>query len=104
MSSTRVMHVDIYGQRYAIRSALDPQYIGELAADLDEKMRLAARELASNDPLRVAVVAALNLVDELHRAQADASGAQGALLERAADIERLVDAVLDGARVKAVNE
>ncbi|HET9369147.1 MAG TPA: cell division protein ZapA [Vicinamibacterales bacterium] len=104
MSNSRVMHVDIYGQRYAIRSALDPQYIGELAALLDEKMRLAARELSSNDPLRVAIVASLNLADELQRAQADASGAQGVLLERAAEIERLVDAVLDGARVKAVNE
>ena len=37
--SIRVVHVDIHGQQYAIRSELDPQYIGELAAYLDEKMR-----------------------------------------------------------------
>ena len=29
--SSRVVHVDIHGQRYAVRSDLDPQYIAELA-------------------------------------------------------------------------
>lgn len=95
--SMRVVHVDIHGQQYAIRSELDPQYIAEIAAYLDEKMRMASRELASSDPLRVAVIAALNVVDELHRAKADTSGVQGRLLARAADIERIVDAVLSDA-------
>ena len=75
----RVVQVDIHGQQYAIRSELDPQYIGEIAAYLDEKMRLAARELASSDPLRVAIIAALNIVDELHRAKADTTGVEGRL-------------------------
>jgi cell division protein ZapA len=101
--STRVVHVDICGSRYAIRSELDAQYIAELAAFVDEKMRLAARELASSDPTRVAVVTALNLADELYRARADASGTESRLLSRAADIERLVDAVLGEARLKVVN-
>ena len=102
--STRVVHVDIHGQRYAVRSDLDPQYISELAAHLDEKMRSAARELASADPLRIAVIAALNLTDELFRARADSVGVEGALLSRAAEIERLVDAVLDEAKARVVNE
>jgi cell division protein ZapA len=102
--STRVVHVDIHGQRYAVRSELDPQYIGELASYLDEKMRLAAHELSSADPLRVAVIAALNVVDELFRARADASGLEGHVMTRTAEIERLVDAVLEGARVHAANE
>jgi cell division protein ZapA (FtsZ GTPase activity inhibitor) len=101
--STRVVHVDIHGQKYAIRSELDPQYIGEIAGYLDEKMQLAARELASNDPLRVAIIAALNIVDELHRARTDSRGAEGRLLARAADIERIVDAVLADAAKQVVN-
>jgi cell division protein ZapA len=101
--STRVVHVEIHGQQYAIRSDLDPGYIGEIAAYLDEKMRLAARELASTDPLRVAVIAALNIVDELRRARADTSGVEGRLNARAADIERILDAVLTADRIKVVN-
>lgn len=101
----KVVQVDIYGQRYAVRSDLDPQYIAELASFLDEKMRTAARELASADPLRIAVIAALNITDEMHRTKADSRGIEGRLHAKAAEIERLVDAVLDDARVRiAINE
>jgi cell division protein ZapA len=103
MSSTRVVHVDIHGQQYAIRSELEPQYIAEIAAYLDEKMRLAARELTSADPVRVAVIAALNVVDELHRMQADSTHFEGRLLARAADIERIIDGVLTDAQARVVN-
>jgi cell division protein ZapA len=102
--SSRVVNVDIHGQRYAVRSDLDPQYIQELARFLDEKMAAAARELASNDPLRIAVIAALNISDELYRTRVDSQGADGRMRERAEEIERLIDAVLDEARIKVVNE
>jgi cell division protein ZapA len=101
VSASRVVHVDIHGQRYSVRSDLDPQYIGELAAFLDDRMQAAARELASADPLRVAILAALNIADELYRAKRNADGAGGELLARAAEIEQLVDAVLGGARIRA---
>jgi cell division protein ZapA len=102
---SKVVHVEIHGQRYAIRSDLDAQYIAELAGYLDEKMQNAARELSSADPLRIAVIAALNITDELYRARADSRGIEGRLHARAEAIERLVDAVLDDARVRlAVNE
>jgi cell division protein ZapA len=102
---SQVVQVEIHGQRYAVRSDLDAQYIAELAGYLDEKMRGAARELASADPLRIAVIAALNITDELHRARADSRGIEGRLHARAEAIERLVDAVLEDARDRiAVNE
>ena len=43
-TESRVVTVEIHGQRYPIRSALDAAYVAELAAYVDEKMRLAARE------------------------------------------------------------
>ena len=101
--STRVVQVDIHGQRYAVRSDLDPQYIGDLAAYLDEKMRAAARELTSADPLRIAVIAALNISDELFRAREDSAGADTRARARAEDIERLLDAALDEAKAQVVN-
>ena len=94
----QVVHVDIYGQRYPIRSDLDPQYIGELAAYVDEKMRLAGQELSSSDVVKVTIVAAMNIADELFRSKADATGSEGRLLARAVEIERMVDAVLSEAR------
>ena len=102
--SERVVNVDIHGQRYAVRSELDAPYITELAAYLDEKMRAASHELVSADPLRIAVIAALNLADELFRARNDSAGADGHLRARAAEIERLVDTVLHEAKARVVNE
>jgi cell division protein ZapA len=101
---SRVVHVVIHGQQYAVRSELDPAYTTELAAYLDEKMRVAAMELQSADALRVAVIAALNVADELFRARAEATGAEGRLLTRTTEIERLVDAALTDVRQRAVNE
>ncbi len=100
--TARVVTVEIHGQRYPVRSDLDQAYIAELAAYVDQKMRLAADELSSADSLRIAVIAALNLADELYRARADGAGAEGHVLERTAALERLVDAVLSGQQRIAV--
>jgi cell division protein ZapA len=88
---SRVIHVEIHGQRYPIRSALDTQYVAELAAFVDEKMRLAARECPAGDTLKIAVLAALNVADEYFRA-CDADQDRRASLEgRAMELERMVD-------------
>jgi cell division protein ZapA (FtsZ GTPase activity inhibitor) len=99
----QVVHVEIHGQQYAIRSELDPQYIGELASFLDDRLRLAAQELGTVDQLKVTVVAALNIVDDLFRARADANGAEGRVLARTIEIERLVDDALKDARQRVAN-
>jgi cell division protein ZapA len=69
--STRVIPVEIHGQPYPIRTSLDAAYVAELAAYVDEKMRLAAREASGSDTLKVAVLAALNIADEYFRARAE---------------------------------
>lgn len=102
---SKVIQVEIHGQRYAVRSELDAQYIAELAGFLDDRMRAAGLELASSDPLRIAVIAALNIADELYRARADSRGIEGRLHARTEALERLVDAVLEDAKGRiAVNE
>lgn len=102
--SSRVVHVEIHGQRYAIRSALEPQYVGELAEFLNTQIGRAQQELSTGDPLRLAVVAALNIVDELFRARQDAEHADGHFRARAAAIERLLDSVLESPpRLEVVN-
>ena len=93
MADSRVVTVDIGGQRYPIRSALDAAYVAELAAYVDEKMRLAARETTTGDTLKVAVLAALNIADELFRVRAE--GVVNPHWQRKAEeLERLVDGIL----------
>jgi len=90
----QVVPVEIHGQRYSIRTSLDPEYVAHLAAYLGDKMRAAADSSAPTDSLRLAVLAALNIADELFRCQ-DYSGARdSAIAARAGEIERLLDSVL----------
>ena len=63
----RVIPVEIHGQRYPIRSSLDQEYVARLAAYVDEKIRAAADSTPTGDSLRFAVLAALNIADELFR-------------------------------------
>ena len=92
--SERVVPVVIQGQRYPVRSSLEPAYVAELAAYVDEKMRLASEANDTSDFLRVAVLAALNLADEVFRQRADREDRAMAIASRAGEIERLVDEVL----------
>jgi Uncharacterized protein conserved in bacteria len=89
-----VVTVDIAGQRYPIRSGLDPAYIVELASYVDKKMRAVSESTPSTDTLGLAILVALNLADEYFRARQTESSSQGELHERALRLEQLVDRAL----------
>jgi len=97
MDQTRVVTVEINGQRYPIRSHLDAAYIAELAAYVDSKMQLAMRECPAGDTLKLAVLAALNIADECFRARDDDAARKRDLVERTAELERMLDLALAGA-------
>ena len=90
----RVVPVEIAGQRYPIRSSLDPEYVARLATYVDEKMRAAADSSPSGDSMRLAVIAALNVADELFRCREANRTRNGELAERTQGLERLLDRVL----------
>src|SRR5215208_5430437 len=90
----RLVTVDINGLRYPIRSQLDPTYVADLAAYVERKMQLAARESPAGDTLKIAVLAALNIADEYFRARQDGSLQRTGLAERALELERMLDLAL----------
>jgi cell division protein ZapA len=93
-----IVTVEILGQRYPIRSALDPAYVVQLAGYVDAKMQAAADENQSADSLRVAVLAALNIADEYFRSRESEDSDGDALARRASELERLVDRAITLAR------
>ena len=66
MADDNVIAVDIYDQTYRLNGT-DREYVERLAATVDGKMRAVAEHGRTVDSLRVAVLAALNLADELAR-------------------------------------
>ncbi len=96
--SAGIVTVEILGQRYPIRSALDPAYVAQLAGYVDAKMQAAMDENRSADSLRIAVLAALNIADEFFRCRESEDIDETALARRAAELERLLDRAISGAR------
>ena len=83
--------VEIYDQTYHL-SGQDAEHIRQLAARVDAKMRAVAAQGRTVDSLRVAVLAALNLADDLSQA----GGADAQLGHaRAASLRGLLDEVLE---------
>jgi len=87
--------VQIYDQTYHL-SGQDAEHIRQLAAQVDAKMRAVAAQRRTVDSLRVAVLAALNLADDLSQAAEGGSGADVRMGHaRAASLRGLLDEVLE---------
>jgi cell division protein ZapA len=94
--------VEIYDQTYHL-SGPDPAHVHRLASLVDSRMRAVASTGRTADSLRVAVLAALNLADELARAETrlqqlgeTLEAAESADLHvRAVKLRGMLDAVLE---------
>jgi cell division protein ZapA len=61
--------VTILGQEYPVRADADADYIRDIAAFLDARMRKIQKAEPNRPALKVAILAALNLTDEVFTLQ-----------------------------------
>ena len=57
--------VSIFGQEYTVRGGDDPDYVRRIASYLDERMNQLSQSTSQVSSMRVAILAALNITDEL---------------------------------------
>lgn len=86
--------VEIYDQSYSIAGDNDAEYVRRLAAALDDRMRRIARQARVVDSLRVAILTAMNLADELDALQARNSQLEHAIQEKSAAYNAMLDRAL----------
>jgi cell division protein ZapA len=95
--------VEIYDQTYRLHGN-NREYMERLAAIVDSKMKAVAAQGRTVDSLRVAVLAALNLADELARLEERHAAATGgtdtvaSIRSRAHSLTGLLDEVLSEER------
>lgn len=94
MSDPKVVQIEVHGQKYPIRTELDPQYVQELAEFVESRMALAAKASPSSDAVGLAILTALNITDEYFRVRKHASSNSGTMAARAEALERMVDQAL----------
>ena len=62
------VQIRIYDREYALRTTGDPERLHAVCVGLDKRMRELAGSTGTVDTLKVAILAALSLADDLQRA------------------------------------
>ena len=94
-SDKNVLKVRIYGAEYPVRGDRDIQYIKELAEYLDTKMREVNKNVRVDSSLRVAILAALNITDELFQERHKIMDLKKKLEDKVRDLEAISDRKTD---------
>jgi cell division protein ZapA len=63
--STQKIRVNIFGSEYVLKASENQEYIINIAKYVDEKMRIIDKSNSINSKSKVAILAALNIAEEL---------------------------------------
>jgi cell division protein ZapA len=86
--------VEIFGQTYNVRGEGDPDYLAELARFVDGRMREVAGQVATIDPVKIAILAALNIADEFSRYRRERESASDAWIEKTEELTNRLSKVV----------
>lgn len=89
------MKIEIYDQSYNLSADQDETYVKELAAFVDSKMRAVADATHTVDSVKVAVLAAVNIADELFTLRQRQEKLEGPLRKRVEKCVAMVERVLE---------
>ena len=89
------MKIEIYDQPYNLYAEENEEYLQELASFVDAKMRAVAEASRTADSLKVAVLAALNIADELFMARTREEQLVGPLRSRVEKCVSLVERAIE---------
>ncbi|HXO05209.1 MAG TPA: cell division protein ZapA [Candidatus Sulfotelmatobacter sp.] len=89
------MKIEIYDQSYNVNADGNEEYLRELAAYVDGKMRSIAESTRMVDSLKVAVLAALNIADETFTLRQRQQEIDGPLRKRVEKCVAMVEKALE---------
>ena len=89
------MKIEIYDQSYNVNADGNEEYLKELAAYVDGKMRSIAESTRMVDSLKVAVLAALNIADEAFTLRQRQQEIDGPLRKRVEKCVAMVEKALE---------
>lgn len=87
--------IEIYDQSYNVSADQNEEYLKELAAYVDGKMRTVGEATRTVDSLKVAVLAALNIADEMFTLRQRQDEMEGPLRKRVEKCVAMVEKALE---------
>ncbi len=94
--SQNTIIVNIMGTEYPIKSDADPNYVREVAQYVDTKMREIAEVASLKSVTKLAVLAAMNIADELLQEKEEKESIGSALEEKALKLASSLSEAMDG--------
>ena len=94
MDAKNVVEVQIFGHPYTIRSEADQDHILDVAAYVDHKMREITEKLPVASLSKVAILASLNIADELFKERARLQHRDREVVKQAERLNAVLDEVL----------
>lgn len=91
MAEKRTVVVHISGQRYAIKTDADERYLLELAEFVEDRLAQAQRASHGGSSFKKAILAALNIADELHRERQKARELKSRVLAKSKKILSILE-------------
>ncbi|MFO7652451.1 MAG: cell division protein ZapA [Candidatus Krumholzibacteriia bacterium] len=88
--------VTIFGHQYTLRGDADPEYVEKVAGFVDRKMQEVADSSSAMSTTKVAILAAINVADELFRERQKRHEALAMLDEKTGEMARLLDREVGG--------
>ncbi|MCB1041687.1 MAG: cell division protein ZapA [Acidobacteria bacterium] len=96
MNGDRTLNVEIYGRNYALRADGSSDHLKKIAQIVHDKMVALEQTSGTVDTTRLAILAALNLADELAQLQQTLEHERMTTRKALARLDELVDAGLAG--------
>jgi cell division protein ZapA len=87
----RRTEVKIYGERYIIKSDLDPEIIVRIAEYVDEKMSQIKQNAPIISTSKIAILAALNVAEELFQLRLQMEEMENVVERRNSELLKLLD-------------
>ena len=85
---TKTIEVEVYGQRFSLQGEADEKYFHELAKFVDSQMRMLSQKMTTGTPTKLAILAAINIADQLFHQKRRRKGSEE-------EIERKAQEILD---------
>ena len=92
--TTTTTDVEIFGSSYHVRGDKDPELLQELAGHVDTKMREIAQQVSTVDTAKIAILAALNIADELMQCRKQQEGERVEIQDKVTRLAERLEGVL----------
>ena len=92
---TKTIEVEVYGLRFSLQGEAEESYFHELAQYVDGQMRMQSQNTTSGTPTKLAILAAMNIADELFQQRRQGQVGEAEFERRAQEILENIERQLD---------